>query len=38
MSNVRRRVRETPTDVLPLVDRLLAAIHEAESATAESVR
>ena len=38
VSNIRRRVHETQTDILPVVDRLLATIREAESATPQSVK
>jgi len=38
VNNIRRRVREALTDVLPVVDRLLATIREAESATTQSVK
>ncbi|MFH1919279.1 MAG: hypothetical protein ABIP48_05240 [Planctomycetota bacterium] len=38
VSNIRRRVHETQSDILPVVDRLLATIREAESATTQSVK
>ena len=37
VSNIRRRVRESKDGTLSVVKRLLAIIHEAESATAEKV-
>ena len=35
VSNIRRRVRERQDSILPVIDRLLATIREAEFATAE---